>query len=227
MINFKNASKVHYANGKKKIILTDITQTIPSGINVGIVGNNGVGKSTLLRLIGGVDELDSGTIQTNSSTSWPMGFSGGFQGSMTGSQNADFVCSLYANNHEHRAKAKAIVREFAELGEYFDVPVKKYSSGMRARLAFGLSLAFDFDYLLVDEIMSVGDNQFREKSKRALEQKLEKSNVIMVSHDNETLKQFCTAGIVMYGGMMLYFDKIDDALRNHQEILNQYGGITI
>jgi len=192
--------------------------TIPENVNIGILGRNGAGKSTLLRMLGGIDFPNSGRIWSNKRFSWPMGLAGGFQGSMTGRQNVKFVCRIFGKNDDEINRAIDFVKDFSELGKYFDMPIKTYSSGMKSRLSFGLSLAFDFDYLLIDETLSVGDKHFQEKSKKALKEKLESCNFLLVSHSMPTLKEMCDAGIVVNNGSIQYFDNINDAIEKYNEI---------
>ncbi|PZP50049.1 MAG: ABC transporter ATP-binding protein [Azospira oryzae] len=202
--------------GPGKWVLRGVSFTIPPRLNVGIIGANGAGKSTLLRLIGAVDQPTRGRIERRCRVSWPMGFGGGLQGSLTGRQNAKFVCRI----HGHEADIPdriAFIQDFAEIGEAFDQPVKTYSSGMRARLNFAMSLAFDFDVYISDELTAVGDAAFRKKAADAFKARVEHSSLIMVSHDEATLKRFCQAGIWLHDGQAQWFDRIDDALTAYRE----------
>ena len=220
MIEMKNATKYFQTNGEKKYILKNVNFVIPENVNLGILGRNGAGKSTLLRMLGGIDFPTSGTITSDKTFSWPMGLAGGFQGSMTGRQNVKFVCRIYGKSDSEIAAITLSVQEFAELGDYFDMPIKIYSSGMRSRLSFGLSLAFDFDYMIIDETLSVGDENFKKKSKEALQKKIENCNVLLVSHSMNILRDICDAGIVVNAGKLQYFDKIEDAIEAYH-MLNE------
>ena len=221
MIELRNVSKFYKTANGKKYVLKNVNQIIPSNVNVGILGRNGAGKSTLLRMLGGIDFPNSGIITSNKSFSWPMGLAGGFQGSMTGRQNVKFVCRIYGKSDIEIERAIESVKEFAEIGDYFDMPIKIYSSGMKSRLSFGLSLFFDFDYLIIDETLSVGDKNFQVKSKAALRKKIENCNVILVSHSMPILKEICQAGIVVHAGQMYYFEDIDDAIKTYDKINRQ------
>lgn len=203
-------------HGLGKWILTGVSVTIPPKVNVGLIGHNGAGKSTLLRLIGGVDQPTRGTIERRCRVSWPMGVGAGLQGALTGRQNAKFVCRLHGREDDLPDRI-AFVEDFAQLGDFFDEPVKTYSSGMRSRLQFGLSLAFEFDVYISDEVTSAGDAAFRKKASQAFKKLLNKSGLIMVSHGEGTLKEFCQAGIWLHGGKAHWFDNIDDALRAYKE----------
>lgn len=218
MIELKNVTKYFKTEGEKKYILKNVTLTIPSNVNIGILGRNGAGKSTFLRMLGGIDFPTVGTITSKNTFSWPMGLSGGFQGSMTGRQNVKFVCRIYGKTTQEINDIIESVQEFAEIGDYFDMPIKIYSSGMKGRLSFGLSLAFDFDYLIIDETLSTGDANFKQKATDALQKKIESCNVLLVSHSATTLKKICNAGIVVNDGLLYYYEDIEDAIASYQDI---------
>lgn len=223
MIELKNVSKYFRTKSGKKYILKDMSMVIPPEQNIGILGRNGAGKSTIMRMLGQIEFPNSGTIKSDKSFSWPLGLGGGFVGNMTGKANVKFVCRLYGKSKEEIKSIIVFVEEFSELGNYFDMPIKTYSSGMKSRLSFGLSLAFDFDYLLIDETLSVGDARFRKKSKEALMKKIESCNVLLVSHDMRTLQEICDAGIVVNSGEMEYFSDIDSAVKEYAEINKKAG----
>ncbi|MFU8814642.1 MAG: ABC transporter ATP-binding protein, partial [Pseudomonadales bacterium] len=211
MIEVKGLYKRYQNHHGSDWVLRDVSFTLPRGVSVGVVGRNGAGKSTLLRLIGGMDAPNRGDIVRHGRVSWPMGLSGGFQGSMSGRQNTKFVARVHGNSASIPAVIEA-VEAFAELGPAFDDPVRTYSSGMRSRLAFGLSLAFEFDLYLSDEATAVGDMAFRAKAKRAFEDRVGRASLMMVSHAEGILKELCQAGIWLHEGQALWFDDIKDAL---------------
>lgn len=200
-------------------VLQGVTFTIPPKVNVGLIGRNGAGKTTLLRIIGGVDQPTRGQIQRLSRVSWPMGFGGGLQGSLTGRQNAKFVCRIHGHIDD-MAERLAQIQAFAEIGSFFDEPIKTYSSGMKSRLQFALSLAFDFDVYISDEITSTGDAAFRDKAAAAFKGLAKRAGLIMVSHSEGTLKQFCSAGIWLSNGQAHWFDHIDDAIKAYKESIS-------
>lgn len=218
MIEIQNISKRYRNHHGSDWVLKDISLTIPAGVNVGLIGRNGAGKSTLLRLIGGMDQPDKGQIIRHSRVSWPIGLTGGFQGAMTGRQNVKFVARIHGREHRVSELIDR-VEKFAEIGSFFDEPVKTYSSGMRARLAFGLSLAFDFDVYLSDEATAVGDKVFRRKATRAFKQKIGKAGLIIVSHGEGILKELCQAGILLKNKQAYWFDDINDALAEYHQDL--------
>lgn len=223
MIELQNVSKFFTTKLGKHYILKDVNFSIPSGKNIGILGRNGAGKSTIMKMLGQIEFPSSGKIVSDKSFSWIMGVGGGFQNNMTGRANVKFVCRIYGRSKEEIENSIAFVKEFSELGDYFDMPIRTYSSGMRSRLTFGLSLAFDFDYLLIDETLSVGDARFRKKSREALMKKIETCNVLLVSHDMKTLEEICDAGIVVDNGKMSYYENIKDAVNEYAEINKRVG----
>lgn len=217
MIRIENLSKSYPTPQGRHYVFKDLNIELPSGKSVAIIGRNGAGKSTLLRMIGGIDRPDSGRIITDSSISWPVGLAGGFQGSLTGRENVKFVARLYATRDELKEKV-AFVEEFAELGKYFDMPIKTYSSGMKSRLGFGLSMAFKFDYYLVDEVTAVGDARFKQKCAELFKERHKEASFLMVSHSLNSLKEFCD--IALFAGRdnkIAYYQSVDDAIAAYKE----------
>ncbi|MGR5277459.1 ABC transporter ATP-binding protein [Vibrio rotiferianus] len=212
MIELVNVSKTYRTAGGVKQVLKPCTLNFPKGRNIGLLGVNGAGKSTLLRMIAGSEAPTSGVIKRNVKMSWPLGFSGGFNGSMTGAENLRFVSRIYGADIK---QVTEFVKEFSELGDYLDMPIRSYSSGMKARLAFGLSMAIDFDCYLVDEITGVGDRRFQDKCRDAFKARSEKSSLIMVSHSMPTLKEHCDMGLVLSGGELTFYEDINDAIDNY------------
>lgn len=203
-------------HGPGKWVLQGVSFTIPPNVSVGLIGGNGAGKSTLLRIVGGIDQANKGRVERHCRVSWPMGFGGGLQGSLTGRQNAKFVCRIHGHEDDIPDRL-AYIQDFAQIGEAFDQPVKTYSSGMRSRLQFALSLAFDFDVYISDEVTSTGDAAFKSKAASAFKKIADHSSLIMVSHSEGTLRQFCTAGIWINNGKAQWFDLIQDALKAYKD----------
>jgi capsular polysaccharide transport system ATP-binding protein len=218
MIKVRGLTKTYTYNGKKATILNNIDFDIHSGESIAILGANGAGKSTLLRILGGTDVPDSGVIESDASISWPVGLVGGFQGSLTGRENVTFVSRIYSPKYRINERIRYI-EEFAELGVYFDRPFKTYSSGMRSRLAFGLSMAFDFDVYLIDEVTSAGDQRFREKSKQLLLDKRKRSDFLMVDHNLWGLKLHCDRAFLLDGGKIEIYDNLEEAVALHTDRL--------
>jgi len=209
-IVLENISKTYETRKGERVILDNASLTINRGESIGILGRNGAGKTTLLRMIGGVEMPTVGRIRREMSVSWPLGFSGGLQSSLTGAENTRFIARVYGVPIPSTLKS---VNEFAELGDYFYVPVKNYSSGMMARLSFGISLAVEFDCYLIDEIIAVGDPSFRRKCDEALAARRAKSSTVMVSHEMTTLKRFCSSAAVLSNGKLTYYRDIEEAAR--------------
>ncbi|AZW17401.1 ABC transporter ATP-binding protein [Bordetella hinzii] len=206
-------------HGMGRWVLQGINLTIPPRVNVGLIGVNGAGKSTLLRLIGGVDHPSKGRVVRECRVSWPMG-QGGLEGTLSGRQNAKFVCRVHGHEHD-LADRLAFIKDFSELKQAFDEPVATYSSGMRSRLQFALSLAFEFDVYISDEVTSAGDAAFRKKTAAAFKDMTGRAGLIMVAHDEATLRQFCQSGVWIKDGKAYWFDQIDDALTAYKDSIQK------
>lgn len=216
MFELRNITKSYLTPKGRRHVFRDLSLKIPAGKNIGLIGRNGAGKSTLMRLLGGADVPDSGTIVTDKSISWPVGLAGGFQGSMTGRENVKFVSRVYGAVGDAMRQKVRYVEDFAEIGSWIDEPVKTYSSGMRSRLAFGLSMAFDFDYYLIDEVMSVGDAQFKRKCADVFEERLQKSKVVLVSHNMPEIQKLCDVVLLVRdGGIEIYDDVAEGIMAYH------------
>lgn len=213
MIVLDGISKSFAMPGGRRSILQDVSLVIPPKLSVALLGRNGAGKSTLLELIGGRLLPDAGQIRCSGSISWPVGFSGGFHGDMTGLQNTRFIARIYGVDSE---ELSAFVQEFAELGPSFFMPVRNYSSGMRARLAFAVSIGIPFDTYLVDEVTSVGDAAFKRKSQAIFEERMQNAGAIVVSHSMPQIRRMCDAGIVIEDGRLRFFDDLSDAIDQHE-----------
>lgn len=216
MIELRGVTKSYRTNRGKKVVFRDLSLVIPGDKNVALIGRNGAGKSTLMRLLGGLDTPDSGRIVTDQRISWPVGLSGGFQGSLTGRQNVKFVCRVFGADGDDMRQKVSYVQEFAEIGEYFDQPVKTYSSGMKARVAFGLSLAFDFDYYLVDEAMSVGDAHFREKAAQAFKDRVDRAKIILVTHGMGQVRKLCDYVLLVNDGKVHKYEDVEEGIAAYQ-----------
>ncbi len=211
MIEVSHVWKRYHTFKASDWVLRDIDFVIPRNLSVGLIGRNGAGKSTLLRLIAGMDSPERGRVQRHCRVSWPIGLAGGLQPMMTGRQNAKFVARIHGGG-DSIAEVLERVEQFAEIGEAIDRPIKTYSSGMRSRLNFGLSLAFDFDIYLSDEATAVGDRAFRAKAEKAFTERVGKSSLVIVSHQEAILKKLCQAGIYLEGGSAYWYDDINEAL---------------
>ncbi|MDA1237307.1 MAG: ABC transporter ATP-binding protein [Acidobacteria bacterium] len=217
MIELINVSKSYSLKGVRKVILDGVSFRFPKGRNVAIMGRNGAGKSTMMRLIAGTERPDSGRIYRSARVSWPVGFSGGFNGSMTGLENLRFVARIYGRHTE------SVIRdaeEFAELGPSLRLPIRTYSSGMKARLAFGLSMAIDFDCYLIDEITAVGDENFKRKSQKVFRERLSRSQIIMISHSASAIKSYCDCGLFLTKEGLYFYDDIDALIQDYKKSLS-------
>jgi capsular polysaccharide transport system ATP-binding protein len=212
VIRVESLTKSYLTLTGRKVVFRDLSFAVPPGRNIGLIGRNGAGKSTLMRLISGVDEPDSGSIITPCSLSWPVGLSGGMQSLLTARENIRFVCRIHGVRGDLMQQKIEFVREFADIGSHFDEPMNTYSSGMRARVAFGTSMAFRFDYYLIDEIMAVGDVTFRAKSRVVFAERMEKANVIMVSHSMTQIKRMCDFVVMLEDGKALLYEDVDEGI---------------
>jgi capsular polysaccharide transport system ATP-binding protein len=218
MITLDHVTKRYVARSGVVTVLDDITLQVKPGEKVGILGGNGAGKSTLIRLIGGAEQPTSGSIKRDMSVSWPLAFGGAFQTSLTGMDNLRCICRIYGVPIDG---ISGFVRDFAELGKYFDEPLRTYSSGMRSRLAFALSLAVEFDCFLIDEIVAVGDDRFSEKCKYELFEKRRDRAMIIASHQSTYIKAHCDSAAVMDRGRLHRFERVDEAFDFYTESQRQ------
>ncbi len=215
MIELQNVSKHYRVEGRRKVILDKVSMRFETGTSYGLLGVNGAGKSTTMRLLSGAELPNSGRVRTDVSVSWPMGFANGFNYEMSGKNNLKFVARAYGADPKEVAD---FVDDFAELGDYINQPIITYSSGMAARLAFGLSMAIKFDCYLIDEITAVGDARFQERCRVAFERRRETADLIMISHSMSTIKDFCDKGLVLVDGRLLLFDRLEDAIEMYYRL---------
>jgi capsular polysaccharide transport system ATP-binding protein len=215
MIRLENVTKYYNTAGHRRYILRKQNINFLAGQSYGLLGVNGAGKSTTMRLIAGAELPNRGTIRRNVRVSWPLGFANGFNNQLSGKENLKFVARAYGEDY-HRVLR--FVTEFAEIGSYINEPLKTYSSGMGARFAFGLSMAIEFDCYLVDEITAVGDANFQRRCRDAFRQRRENSDVIMISHDMDTIKDYCDVAIVLIDGHMVQFDNVEDGIAAYMRL---------
>ena len=202
MIRAVSICKDYHVGHKTKRVLDNVNFEVRSGERLGILGRNGAGKSTLVRIMGGVEHPTSGRVERTMTQSWPLGLSGGFQGSLTGYDNIKFIARLYDKPLD---EIRLFVEDFSELGQHLRAPVKVYSSGMRARLAFGLSLAIDFDCYLIDEVIMVGDQRFHRRCRYEIFEKRPDRALMLISHDVGVINEYCNAALVLHGGRSKVF----------------------
>ncbi|NIJ38697.1 ABC-2 type transport system ATP-binding protein/capsular polysaccharide transport system ATP-binding protein [Sphingopyxis panaciterrae] len=212
MINVERVHKAYPTRAGDRVVLDDISFTLGRGEKLGVLGRNGAGKSTLIRLVSGAENPTSGTITRTMSVSWPLAFGGAFQNALTGFDNVRFISRIY--NQDYRENME-FVTDFTELGLYLREPVRSYSQGMRARLAFAISMIIEFDCYLIDEITAVGDAKFHEKCEAELFQKRVDRSMLIISHDTEYVRKHCGKFGVLHEGKMTFFYNFDEALEHH------------
>lgn len=215
VIRFENVTKIYRVNGQSRTILDKVSFTLKPGINYGIMGINGAGKSTTMRLIAGTEEATRGTITRNRRVSWPLGFAGGFHPLMTGRDNVIFVARIYG---EDPRRVLDFVEDFSELGSYLDVPIKTYSSGMGARLAYGMSMAIPFECYLIDETMAVGDARFAKRCADVFAKRRENADIILISHGMDAIREYCSQAIILVGGSAVIYENVNDAIEAYQRL---------
>lgn len=215
MILCKNLHKQYRSGHVVKDVLNGVDFTINPRDRIGLLGRNGAGKSTLIRLIGGVEYPTSGKVIRKMTCSWPLGFHGAFQGSLTGYDNARFIARIYDMPYE---EIREFVENFTELGSQLRMPVKIYSSGMRARLAFALSLAIEFQCYLIDEVIMVGDKNFQDKCKAEFFEKRQDRALLLASHSLDTVKRYCTRAIVLNEGVAAMYEDVDEAVSVYEQL---------
>ena len=214
MIRAIDVTKEYQTEGRVHRALSSVSFTLGKGEKLAVIGRNGAGKSTLIRLLGGVELPTSGKIEQTMSLSWPIGLTGGFQGSLTGNDNMRFIARIYNKPFD---RIKDYVEDFAELGKFLSEPVKTYSMGMRARFAFALSLAIDFDCYLIDEVIAAGDQRFQRRSHEELFEKRADRSLILASHMGEFIKSYCSRALVLHHGRGNLFSDIDLALHVYND----------
>jgi capsular polysaccharide transport system ATP-binding protein len=218
MITLDRVTKTYKTTSGRKVVLDSATLTFGSGHNVGILGANGAGKSTLIRLLAGSEMPDRGKIHRYTRVSFPLGFGGTFHGALSGRENVAFLARVYGAALRPTLR---FVEEFAELDEYWNMPVNTYSAGMRARLAFGACLGIDFDVYLIDEVTEIGDERFRRKCATAFRERMRRSDIILVTHNSGTIRQYCNRAAVLANGRLQVFDDVSSALDLHRRHISE------
>lgn len=213
MIRFDHLSKGFWVRREFHPVIRDLSLTLPTGKSLALLGGNGAGKSTLLSLIAGTLPADTGRVWSDGSISFPVGLGGSFHKDLTGAQNTRFLARVYGVDTEELAD---FVQDFAQIGKHFDMPIRTYSSGMKSRLTFGISMGIPFDTYLVDEVTAVGDQSFRRKSKRLFRDRMKQASAILVNHNLDELREYCDAAIVLHQGSLRYFEDLAEAVEHHK-----------
>ena len=214
MIRFERLTKGFDVNGRRKLVIDDLTLTIATGKSLALLGRNGAGKSTLMQIIAGNMRADSGRVVTDGSISWPIGLAGAVHPNLSGAQNTRFIARVYGVDSEELVD---FVQDFAQLGQHFFMEVRTYSAGMRSRLNFGLSMGIKFDTYLIDEVTGAGDASFRSRSVALFHERMSTSDAIMVNHNLAELKEFCDAALLLEHGKLTYFEDLDEAIEMHKQ----------
>ena len=215
MIRCVDLVKEYHVGKHIRRVLDNINLEVQQGQRLAIFGRNGAGKSTLIKMLGGVELPTAGWIEQTMSVSWPIAFGGAFQGSLSGLDNLRFICRIYDLDYP---STREFVDDFAELGSQLGEPVKTYSSGMRARLAFALSLAIEFECYLIDEIIMVGDARFHRRCQDELFDKRSDRALVIVSHDVNFVRSVCTSGAVIHDSHLHMCDSLDEAVQIYHSL---------
>lgn len=217
MIEFKDISKGFWVRGEYQPVIRSLNLTLPSGRSLALLGRNGAGKSTLLSMVAGTMRPDTGQIVSDGSISFIVGYAGSFHPELTGVQSTRFVARIYGVDSDELIE---FVQDFAEIGKHFHMPIRTYSSGMKSRLAFGISMGIKFDTYLIDEATATGDERFKRKSKEVFRARMAESSAVMVSHNMSEVRDFCDAGLILHQGEIEVFNDIKDAIKRHKELLS-------
>ncbi|WP_284438450.1 MULTISPECIES: ABC transporter ATP-binding protein [Acetobacteraceae] len=211
----QDLSKAYHVGKKRRLILDRVNLEVNYGDRLGILGRNGAGKSTLIKMIGGIEKPTSGTIHYGMTVSWPLAFGGAFQGSLSGHDNLRFICRVYHLDYEETLD---YVQGFAQLGRQFYDPVKTYSSGMHARLAFSLSLAIEFDCYLIDEVIMVGDARFAQRCEDELFAKRADRTLLIVSHNTDFIKHTCNRAALIHDKKVFLSSSVDEGIEKYYNL---------
>lgn len=217
MIEFQDISKGFWVRGEYQPVIRNLNLTLPSGRSLALLGRNGAGKSTLLSMVAGTMRPDTGQIVSDGSISFTVGYAGSFHGDMTGAQNTRFVARIYGVDSDELTD---FVEDFAEIGKHFYMPVRTYSSGMKSRLAFGVSMGIKFDTYLIDEATATGDARFKRKSREVFRARMAESSAVMVSHSMGEIRNFCDAGLILHDGEVELYDDVENAIKRHEELMS-------
>lgn len=215
MITLERVFKYYQTLGTTKIILDHVSIDFREGASYALMGINGAGKSTLMRILAGTELPNAGKVKRRSRISWPLGFAGGLHPKLTGRENIQFVARIYGHNVRDTIR---FVEDFAEIGPYMDVPIHTYSSGMSQRLAFGLSMAIEFECYLIDEVLAVGDSRFQQRCHDEFAKRRSRSDIIMISHSMPMLRAYCSRGVVLANGLLHIFSNVDDAIELYKQL---------
>lgn len=217
MIVLDSLSKRFLVNKSWRVILDDVSMVLPEGRAIALLGGNGAGKSTLMAMIAGTERPSSGDVWSNGSVSWPVGQAQSFHRDLTGAQNTRFLARVYGVDTQ---ELEDFVRDFADIGQSFFAPIRTYSSGMKSRLSFGMSMGIPFDTYLIDEVTAVGDKKFRAKSQRVFRDRMKNAGALMVSHNLDELRDFCDSAMILEDGSLTFYDDVEEGIERHEESMS-------
>lgn len=216
MIRLENISKGFWIKGEYSPVFRGLNATVPTGRSVALLGGNGAGKSTLLQIIAGNLRPDTGRVFSDGVISWPVGIASGFHKELTGEQNTRFIARAYGVDTDSLCD---FVQDFSELGRHFRTPIRTYSSGMKSRLTFGITMGIQFDTYLVDEVTAVGDARFKRKSRELFRQRIQTAGAIMVNHSLNELRNYCDCAMLLHKGKMKFYEDLDEAIAAHNRLM--------
>lgn len=216
MIQLENLSKGFWVKGDYIPVFKGLNITLPTGRSAALLGGNGAGKSTLLQLVAGTLRPDGGRVFSDGAISWPIGLASGFHKELTGEQNTRFIARAYGVDTDTLCD---FVQDFTELGRHFLAPIRTYSSGMKSRLTFGISMGIQFDTYLVDEVTAVGDAKFKRKSRQLFAERIKSAGAIMVNHNLNELRGYCDCAMILHDGELRFYEDLDEALEAHNRLM--------
>jgi len=220
--NRKNILKLFSKKEKSdKKALDNINISIKKGEKIALLGKNGCGKSTILKIISNVSFPTKGEVTVNGNVNALLELNSGFEPEFTGRENIYLKGTIMGLSRKEIKSIEQEIIDFADIGEYIDYPMRTYSSGMRARLGFSLAINIEPDILIVDEALSVGDNEFKKKCLDKVNEITSKENVtfLFVTHSFEMAKQFCDRGILLEQGKIIYDGPIEKTLEKYNNML--------
>lgn len=218
MIELRNVCKTFTLKGRRQVVADRINAVFPDKSAIGILGRNGAGKTSLLKMLAGTMHPDSGEILSSGHISWPVGFAGSFHPDLSGLQNTRFIARVYGVDTDELAD---FVADFAELGQHFFLPIRTYSSGMKSRLAFGVSMGIKFDTYLVDEVTAVGDARFKKKSEELFAHRMSQSSAVMVTHSMAQVRRLCSSVGILHNGQLELYTDVEHGISRHEQLMGQ------
>ena len=217
MIELRKVSKSHVTPEGRRTVFRDLSFAFPEEKNIAILSHDRTERSILIKLLSGIEVPERGAVLTyGRRVSWPVNFSAAIQASLTATDMFKFLCRLHGVGRKDARERLSFVMDLAELGSYVDRPIKDYPKGMKPRLVFGLTMALDFDYYVIDEVLAAGDSVFREKCNQVLAEKLRSARVIVASRNLGLVRKLADCAVVLRDGLLFGFDDLEDGIRSWQ-----------